>query len=159
MKITSLQKEACRQLQNVLTNHQASKFKDSADLVLDRDACAEFDDNEMDDLADEEESEDLEESEQEIMEKLPPLVNNPLQQAILGLLISLFAHLPSGADDKFYSPISRFLVLYSLKKDGQWLAGRRITQLFSALLFCGREVMMALLHDAINQLPNIRYSE
>lgn len=113
-------------------------------------------DNELEDL--DEECEDLQENEGECMEVQDP-VENPVQRCLLDLLISLFTHLPSGPDDKFYSPIYRFLVLFSLKKNGEWLAGRRITQLFSALLFCGRQVMMALMHHEVIQRSHLRYSE
>lgn len=93
------------------------------------------------------------------MEGQPDFLENAVQRCILDLLISLFTHLPAGADDKFYSPILRFLVLFSIKKHGQWLSGRRITQLFASLLFCGREIMMALMHREVIQSSSLRYSE
>jgi hypothetical protein len=157
MKLTASQEEACRRLKDCLTDHQ-NEFKDDTHSFIDRDAITEFDDDEIDD-PDDEEYESLEESMAECMDTLPDLVTTALQHCILNLLVALFTHLPSGRDDKFYSPIYRFLILYSLKKDGQWLAGRRITQLFSALLFCGREVMMAFLHNDVSQSPGLRFSE
>jgi len=157
MKLTASQEEACQRLKDFVTEHQ-NDFKDDPRLVVDRDACTEFDDDEIDDL-DDEEYESLEGSMAESMETLPYIATTAIQRHILSLLVSLFTHLPLGGDDKFYSPIFRFLVLYSLKKDGQWLAGRRITQLFSALLFCGREVMMAVLQGEVNQLSGLRFSE
>lgn len=157
MTLTASQKEACQQLKDCLAEH-LNEFKDDTHLPLDSDACTEFEDSELEDL-DDEEYESLEESMAECMETLPDLVTTVLQRRILNLLVTLFTHLPSGGDDKFYSPIFRFLILYSLKKDGQWLAGRRITQLFSALLFCGREVMMAVLRDDVYQSADLRFSE
>lgn len=158
MKLTASQEEACRRLKDCLTEHQ-NEFRDDTYMLIDCDTCTEFDNNEIED-PDDEEYESLEGSMAECMETLPNLITtNALQRHILTLLITLFTHLPSGGDDKFYSPIFRFLILYSLKKDGQWLAGRRITQLFSALLFCGREVMMAFLRDDVNQWSCLRFSE
>jgi len=158
MKLTASQEEACKLLKNCLSEHQ-NGFKDDTHLPMDRDESTEFGDDEIDDL-DDEVYENLEGSMAgECMENLPNLAYTTLQHRILALLVALFTHLPSGGDDKFYSPISRFLILYSLKRDGQWLAGRRITQLFSALLFCGREVMMTLLRDDVIQSSSLRFSE
>lgn len=129
---------------------------------MDQDPGAALEDEELENL-DDEEYEDLEESEQQSMDlegqPAGDLFENPVQRCVLDLLASLFSHLPSGTDDKFYSPIIRFLVLFSLKKNGQWRSGRRITQLFAALLFCGQEVIMALMHNKVIHTPNLRYSE
>lgn len=158
MKLTPAQEQACESLKDILARQQEGKVNDDISLAVDRETCMAFDDNELEDLEDEE-YEDLDENEQESIEGRPDLVEDGLQRCILNLLISLFTHLPSGTDNKFYSPIFRFLVLFSLKKNGQWLAGRRITQLFAALLFCGREVMMALMHSVVTQSSGRRYSE
>jgi hypothetical protein len=135
----------------------------SDDIEFDNDV---FDDIELEpeDFDDEDEDEDGEDEQLELekngdMEMQVTLVESPVQRCVLNLLISLFTHLPSGADGKFYTPIYRFLVLFSLKKSGQWLAGRRITQLFAALLFCGRQVIMALMHQHVIGSSGLRYSE
>jgi hypothetical protein len=86
------------------------------------------------------------------------ITENVLQAHILDLLISLYTQLPTGKDDKFFSPIVRFAVLASLQSSGAWLPPRRITQLLAILLFCGREVMMALMHQRLMEDPTIRYS-
>ena len=118
----------------------------------------EFEDGEVD-LDDEEYDEGyLDDHDRECVVSRLDFVEGPVQRCVLDLLVSLFTHLPSGADDKFYSPIFRFLILYSLKKNGEWLAGRRITQLFAVLLFCGREVMMALMHGEVLERSDLRYS-
>jgi hypothetical protein len=155
MDLTPSQVKACQSLQEALTG-PPSGFEDNACVF--QDADVESDDNELEDL-DDEEYEKLDENMQESEEVLPDFIHNPLQRCILRLLVELFSHLPTGADDKFYSPVIRFLVLYSFKRNGQWLSGRRITQLFSALLFCGRQVMMALLHAEVSKRPGLRYSE
>jgi hypothetical protein len=154
MKLTPLQDKACQSVKEALAG-QPSGFED---ICIFQDADGELDDNETDDL-DDEEYEILEEDIQESEETLPDFIHNPLQRCMLNLLVELFSHLPTGTDDKFYSPVIRFLVLYSFKRYGQWLSGRRITQLFSALLFCGRQVMMTLLHAEVTKCPSLRYSE
>lgn len=160
MKLTLAQEQACRALENALSGKQLESSEKGDDMWFSvEDPSAALEDEELENL-DDDEYEDLEESEQERLEGQPNLVENPVQRCVLDLLVSLFTHLPSGTDNKFYSPISRFLVLFSLKKNGQWLPGRRITQVFAALLFCGREVIMALMHKEVTQSPNIlRYSE
>jgi hypothetical protein len=155
MELTPLQDKACQSLREALTGLPSGS---EDDLCIFQDTDIEFDDNELDDL-DDEEYENLEEDKQESEEVLPDFIPNSLQCCILKLLVALFSHLPSGKDDKFYSPIIRFLVLYSFKRNGQWLSGRRITQLFSALLFCGRQVMMTMLHAEVTKCPSLRYSE
>ena len=84
--------------------------------------------------------------------------DTPLQARILELLITLYVHLPLGAEDKLYSPVLRFLVLSSRKKSGQWALPHRITQFIAILLFCGRLTMMALMHRAVLADSQLRYS-
>jgi hypothetical protein len=159
MELTPEQKEACKGLKDVLAELPASAVQE----VIGPDHGL-FTDNELEDLEDlegEDESLELEDgksAETETQSGQSNLAENSVQRCILDLLISLFTHLPSGSDDKFYSPIQRFLVLFSLKSNGQWLAGRRITQLFAALLFCGRQVIMALMHQYVIK-GDLRYSE
>jgi hypothetical protein len=157
MKLTPGQEQACQSLKQALSGHPLIDVEDE-DLWL----ALEDDGLELPEEEEEEEEEEfevLEGNADETMELQPDLIDNPVQRCILDLLISLFSHLPSGPDDKFYSPIFRFLVLFSLRQNGEWLPGRRISQLFSALLFCGREVSMAMMHAEIVQGSNVRYSE
>jgi hypothetical protein len=158
MKLTPLQKKACQSLQDALASQPPlTEPKDDLWLLMEGE-LASLEDNELEDF-DDEGCEHLDENEPEHMDLRNNLVENHVQRCVLDLLVSLFTHLPSGSDDKFYSPILRFVVLFSLRKNGQWLAGRRITQLFAALLFCGREVMMALMHNEVIQSSSLRYSE
>jgi hypothetical protein len=155
MQLTPGQKEACERLKDILVELPANAVQGG--IGPDDDW---FDENDLEDSEDsEDEDESCELEEGEVTETQSNLVENSVQRCVLDLLISLFTHLPSGSDDKFYSPIHRFLVLFSLKTKGQWLAGRRITQLFAALLFCGREVMMALMHRQVTESSDLRYSE
>lgn len=158
MKLTPLQKKACQSLQDALVAQQRANEPEDLRSLMEGDIFACFEDNELEDL-DDEEHEDLDENEPEHMEHQSDLTENHVQRCILDLLVSLYTHLPLGSDDKFYSPILRFVVLSSLRKNGQWLAGRCITQLFAALLFCGREVMMTLMHNEVIQSSSLRYSE
>ena len=155
MELTLGQKEACKCLKGILVELPASGVQE----VIGPDDDL-FNDNELEDTEDfEVEDESLELEDDKSMETSPSkLVENSVQRYILDLLISLFTHLPSGSDDKLYSPIYRFLILFSLKANGQWLAGRRISQLFTALLFCGRQVVMALMHHHVIE-SGLRYSE
>ena len=84
--------------------------------------------------------------------------DTPLQVRILDLLMALYMQLPVGGDNKFYSPILRFVILFSRKGNGQWVSPRRITHFIAILLFCGRLVMMALMHHATLANPQMRYS-
>jgi hypothetical protein len=155
MELTSEQKQACQKLKDALVAMPANDVLD--DIEFDNDA---FDDIKLEPEDFDDEDEGLELEKNDDMEMQATLVESPVQQCVLNLLISLFTHLPSGADGKFYTPIYRFLVLFSLKKNGQWLAGRRITQLFAALLFCGHQVIMALMHQhVIGSSGILRYSE
>lgn len=159
MSLTLAQEQACKALENALFGGQPAQTRADVHLPVDYDFSAALDDDEPDDL-DDEEYEDLEENEQESIEGHPDLLENPVQRCILDLLVSLFTHLPVGTDGKFYNPIFRFLVLFSIKKNGQWISGRRITQLFAALLFCGREVIMTLMHrEVMESSTSLRYSE
>jgi hypothetical protein len=154
MELTDKQKQACQTLKNILVQLSAKDVED--DIEFDNEA---FDDIELElEGSDEEDEALLELEERDDIDRQSNLVENPVQQCVLDLLISLFTHLPSGADGKFYTPIYRFLVLFSVRKDGQWLAGRRITQLFAALLYCGRQVIMALMHQHVIDSPGLRYS-
>lgn len=157
MELTPEQKEGCQRLKDILVELRAS---DIQEVIGPEDGG--FSDDELEDLEDsegEDECLELDEGKSTETQSSPPnLVENSVQRCILDLLVTLFTHLPSGSDDKFYSPIHRFLVLFSLKANGQWLAGRRITQLFAALLFCGRQVVMALMHARVVE-SDLRYSE
>lgn len=159
MKLTTAQEEACRRLSGVVSEARSGDSEEDLWSLLESDAHG---GPEGDEFAggDDEEYEDLPEEDGDECAKVQLcIVENSTQRYILDLLVALFTHLPSGEDDKFYSPIHRFLVLSSLKGNGQWLPGRRITQTFAALLFGGREVMMALMHQEVMRSPSLRYSE
>ena len=166
VKLTDAQRAACRSLQEVLdspfgcispsTDSEVAQRRQSGESWYDEassDHSAEDSDEEMYDDTEERPSDVAQDVERDAV------AENPLQSCILELLISLYTHLPSGNDDKFYSPILRFTVLFSLKRSGQWLPPRQITRLLAVLLFCGREVIMSLMHRHILAEPTLRYSE
>ena len=136
-------------MEEVDKKSQTVEFEADIWSLLEDDINAVIEDREIDD-SDDEAREDVAEYETEVGSLI---AQNSVQSCNLNLLVSLFTHLPSSTDDKFYSPIIRFHVLHSLQ-NGQWLPGRRITQVFAALLFCGREITMALMRDQVN----MRYS-
>jgi hypothetical protein len=160
MKLTTAQEEACKELKNFLVGQHAVEAEGAESLVNDLGVDhIDHEDEDEDEEEDNQECDDLDQNIGEILDVPPQLVQCPLERYILEILISLFSHLPSAHDDKFYSPVYRFLILFSLKANGEWLAGRRITQLFAALLFCGRQVIMALMHREVCQHQQVRYSE
>jgi hypothetical protein len=160
MRLNPSQQHACQALNDVLGGQRAIEVEEEMWSFMDGDMRVEVDDKAAEDLDDEEYDEvDLGDHDQEQVVSGLEFAEGPVQRCILDLLISLFTHLPSSGDDKFYSPILRFLIIYSLRKNGEWLAGNRISQLFAALLFCGRETMMALMHGEVFRHSDLRYSE
>ena len=168
MELTSAQHDACASLDHVLRSPRGPVVDDETSWSLgERDllSCLELGDDEGQD-SDDEVDEDAESFPAE--DSHPPgsretsyddVVENDTQASILKVLISLYTQLPAGKDDKFFSPILRFAVLFSLRKTGQWLPPRGITQVLAVLLFCGREVMMALMHRQLLKDSTIRYSQ
>jgi len=172
MKLTRLQADACQALQEELTASSGSLASgddvtsqlDDVDWQSYLENCTDLSEDSDDEMF---EGEDVNLQEEEHMSfnnglqevSWDFIAETPVQARILDLLIALYTHLPIGSDDKFFSPILRFLVLLSRKKTGQWALPRRITQFFAVLLFCGREVMMALMHREVLADRKIRYSQ
>lgn len=64
-----------------------------------------------------------------------------LQRKLSRLLYLLFTQEPSGElQGDFFSPISHYVLLASLRKDQQWAAAGTITHYIAAILFTGRLV-------------------
>ena len=165
MSLTDAQRSACMSLDDALQCSRSGSSVDteSSDPTNEQDwySCLEVTSDERED-SDVEEYEDGNTSLTD--EPAPPpahrqIANSPLQFRILNLLISLFTQLPTGNDDKFFSPILRFAVLASLQSSGKWLPPRQITHPLAVLLFCGQEVMMALMHQRLVEDSTIRYSK
>jgi hypothetical protein len=160
MGLTDAQRRACVSLEEALqpSRNGTRVNAELNDLGNEQDwyGCVEVSGDEEDG-----EVEDGEDGEEPPIEEATPrqITENALQARILDLLISLYTQLPTGKDDKFFSPIVRFAVLASLRSSGVWLPPRRITHLLAILLFCGREVMMALMHQRLIEDLTIRYSK
>jgi hypothetical protein len=164
MKLTPSQERACRELEGVYKESRVGDVEGDVEgdvwSLLDHDVQEDPGLEDSDDEDSDEDREDLvKEDDPGTMEMGLCIAENSVQQCILDLLVSLFTHLPSGKDNKFYSPIFRFLVLFSYRPNGQWLPGRRISQVFAALLFCAREVMWVLMYEKVLESPSVRYSE
>lgn len=166
MELTTKQQEACKALYDALRGYKLSGNVSGSSGEEDWHIGLDISDDDLfGEDTDDEESEDDEVSPTDQPEDEPApdvgqrIAESPIQAAILGLLIALYTQLPSGRQDKFFSPILRFAVLASLRSTGEWLPPRRITQLLAVLLFCGREVVMALMHQRLLDDPSIRYSK
>jgi hypothetical protein len=166
MGLTNEQHRACESLNKVLHgSNVGGKEPNGLDGEQDWYSCLEVADENLLEEADDHEYENDEyyRAEEPIEEPAPTaqrqIADTATQAAILDLLVSLFTQLPTGKDDKFYSPIIRFTVLSSMRQSGQWLSLRQITHLLAVLLFCGREVLMALMHQRLLDDPTVRYSK
>jgi hypothetical protein len=97
--------------------------------------------------------------------ELPPIMTSALSdysetdRLLLNLLSSLFTQLPTAEDNKFYTPILRFLILESLSSQGHWLPPRRITEAISTLTFCGRQTLFYEVVKATSGQTESRYSQ
>ena len=158
MILMATQQQVCQALNNVLGGPRATKVEDNMWMFTEDDWHVEFEDGEVDLDNKEYDKGYLEDHNWECVVSQQEFVKGPVQHWVLDLLVSLFMHLPSGADNKLYSPILQFLILCLLKKIGEWLAGHRITQLFTALLFCSQEMMMALMHGEVLEQSDLHYS-
>jgi hypothetical protein len=163
MELTAVQKSACESLHGALRGSQlkGDENRDSSASEQDWYSYLELGADPLEDSDDEvyEEVESLPYDSKSVDTASDPIAGNPIQVQILNLLVSLYTQLPNSNDDKFFSPILQFAILFSLQKNGQWLPPGRITHIFAVLLFCGREVMMALMHRDLLEHPTLRYSK
>ena len=166
MGLTASQRHACQALDDVLRTRPRSDEPPGVTGEQDwHNGLEVAGDSPLDDEFEDEESDDSDIPSTELEDEHEPefprheIADGPMQAAILHLLIELYRQLPDGRQDKFFSPIIRFAIIASLRPNGQWLPPRRITQLLAVLLFCGREVVMALMHQRLLDDPTIRYSK
>jgi hypothetical protein len=162
MCLTNAQHRACESLNNVLHgSNVGGKETNGLDDEQDWYSCLEVADENVLEEADDDEYENGEcyHADEPALTVRRHIADTATQAAILDLLVALFTQLPTGEEDKFYSPIIRFTVLASMRQSGRWLSPRQITHLLAVLLFCGREVLMALMHQRLLDDPTIRYSK
>jgi hypothetical protein len=67
-----------------------------------------------------------------------PIKENEIQSAIFNLTCSLFTQKQGPNEDKFYSPVIRYLILSSVRSGAAWIKASQIRQTQSALLCAGR---------------------
>jgi hypothetical protein len=167
MELTKDQADACQELLDILRSrgqewsmeHESDFCEDGVDEWGDIDAMGVPSENTDDDIHDDIHSLFNDDSPMSLdLPTADEIATNPIQASLLRLLLSLFTHLPTGRDDKFWSPIIRVIILCSVGKKGKWLAPRQISQIFAALLFCGRLLMMVLMHRQVLSNPDIRYA-
>jgi hypothetical protein len=172
MSLTKRQSDACQALLDALLaeNNRVPMATANAPAEVDmylHEAADQDDSYDMEELLDDPEDEVYQDTTSLFSDDSPlfsgptpteKIAETPIQEALLELLFALYTHLPTGGDDKFWSPILRFIILSSVMKEGQWLPRNRITQIFSALLFCGRLLMMILMHREVLSHPGICYS-
>lgn len=73
--------------------------------------------------------------------KPPPRSTPELQEKLNDLLYLLFTQTPtSELRGNFFSPVSHYIILASMRKRQQWLAAGSITHNIAAILFTGRLV-------------------
>ncbi|KAF5347917.1 hypothetical protein D9756_010117 [Leucocoprinus leucothites] len=101
----------------------------------------EQDDNERDASDDSDKEIVIEESTRSLSQAQAPLSTSIIQQKLANLLYLLFTQTPTDEQPgKLISPIPHFVILSSLRKNGDWASGNTITPLISHLLFAGRLV-------------------
>jgi hypothetical protein len=86
-----------------------------------------------------------------------------IQPKLTVLLKAIFTQLPTNdLDGRFFNPLTRYLVLASLRDRGQWIPSSQITQKIAALLFTGRLTMsyiMAQHRSEHNGMTQMKYAE
>jgi hypothetical protein len=156
MSLTVEQADACK----LISDHLKQQPQLGHDEELQEADLEPADDYEDDEDADEDSSLGHDILEQEVSSELSgaSVAQNTVEQLILNLLIALYTHLPSKDDSSLYSPLLRFIILSSYRRTGEWLQPGRITRLFSVILFCGRQVMYAIMQRCVVESSGVRYS-
>ena len=81
-----------------------------------------------------------------------------VQPALTELLVSLATHVPlTAADGKWYNILLPFIVLASIRKQGEFLPASQITQVIVAVLFTLRLTMFNVMDTYITANPTERY--
>ncbi|KDQ49260.1 hypothetical protein JAAARDRAFT_51811 [Jaapia argillacea MUCL 33604] len=65
-----------------------------------------------------------------------------IHQAIDDLIYALVTHTTADPNNKYYTPIYRFLVLASMRRNKLWIPASQITQIISALIFYFHHVLL-----------------
>jgi len=123
MKLNDSQQRTCRLLHDMLSSsvnwgdakEDSGDFSNDLDWYSSLELCNKFF-NDTDGELDNEEEDPVTNNallaEHRVETWLSSLIaENPIQACILDILVSLYTQLPTGHDDKLYSPILRFVVL------------------------------------------------
>lgn len=70
---------------------------------------------------------------------------------LTALLYSLFTQEPGGQKTDFFSPITHYIVLSSLRKEQEWARGGTITHTIAAILFTGRLVFSRRINELVEE--------
>jgi hypothetical protein len=71
-----------------------------------------------------------------------------IQPKLRNLLVALFTQVPGqDVNGPFFSPLLRYLVLSSIRKNGEWTSSSSITQRIAAVLFTGRLTLYSLMEE------------
>jgi len=90
----------------------------------------------------------------------PPKYCPIVQPHLCKVLISMFTQVPSnGYSGSFFSVIMHYLMLSSIRANGQWIPSGRIMQTIAATTFCGRLTLYAHMIDGAEAGKSINYHE
>lgn len=81
-----------------------------------------------------------------------------VQQAIFGLLYTVFTQLPTGQENRWHNPLSLFVPYISWHKDGKYIAPGSLTHFITAITFTARICMFAVMHVEVLHNPSVRLS-
>jgi hypothetical protein len=81
-----------------------------------------------------------------------------IQQLLSQLLGTLFTQIPQGQDDKWFSPLLRFVVYSSRYKDGTYRPSGQLTQIIAAITFTGRIYFFSVIHSEVMRRLGVRHS-
>jgi len=90
----------------------------------------------------------------------PPKCCPIIQPCLRKVLVALFTQIPGdGCNGSFFSVIMHYLMLSSIRANGQWISSGKITQFIAATTFCGRLTLYAHMLDSTIVGQSINYHE
>jgi hypothetical protein len=90
----------------------------------------------------------------------PPKYCSVIQPHLRKVLVALFTQVPGdGYHGSFFSVIMHYLMLSSIRANGQWISSGKITQTIAATTFCGRLTLYAAMLDSTADAQSINYHQ
>jgi hypothetical protein len=178
--LTTMQVEAARRLQNLLTSDPDLQHAEAEEEEQEQDQLAEAEDDEEDDRECEDDGlvADVPRTTTHVPRTTPrtgaiPIippestVPSPMsvhrcarvQQGIFALLYAVFTQLPQGHESRWHNPLSLFVPYISRYKDGTYIAPGCITHFIAAITFTARICMFTVMHIEVSHDPSMRLSE